>query len=134
VALPVTALYAGLNGLLIVWLAFRVIAARRDGGIGMGDGGDARLARLMRGHGNATETIPLALLLLGLAEGLGAPPIALHCLGALLTLGRLAHALHFTGFAPATGWRVAGMALTLAMITLTALALVAHALAGGGGA
>ena len=69
----VTALYAGLNGLILLWLTWAVISRRRSGRIILGDGGDVDFNKLIRGHANAAETIPVALLLLGLAELIGAP-------------------------------------------------------------
>ena len=45
---PVTALYAGLLGLLMLVLSFRVVAVRRATSIGLGDGGDALLLSRIR--------------------------------------------------------------------------------------
>ena len=94
---PITALYAALSGLLVLTLAFNVVRFRFGRGISMGDGGDARIARAVRAHGNAVEYIPLALILIGLLEGNNASPWALHLYGTLLVLGRLAHAWGMTG-------------------------------------
>ena len=49
----------------------------------------------MRGHANAIETIPMALILLLLLALLGVPAWAIHLLGIALTVGRVLHALHF---------------------------------------
>ena len=54
---PITALYAGLLGLLILVLAFRVVAVRRATEIGLGDGGNALLLSRIRIHGNAAEYV-----------------------------------------------------------------------------
>ena len=66
----------------------------------------------MRGHANAIETIPTALILLVLLALLGVPAWAIHLLGIALTVGRGLHALHFTA-ADAPGWqRAAGAGLS----------------------
>lgn len=125
----ITAFYAGLNALFLIWLATRVIRYRRAGVASIGDGGHEGLARSIRAHGNAAETMPVALILLGLAEMLGAPGFALHLAGAGLTAGRAMHGLRFNGVGPAW-FRFAGMALTLAVTGLLALGLVGHSLLG----
>ncbi len=94
---PITALYAALSGLLVLALAFNVVRYRFGRGISLGDGGDARITRAVRAHGNAVEYIPLALILIGLLEGNNANAWALHLYGALLVLGRVAHAWGMTG-------------------------------------
>lgn len=123
----VTALYAGLNGLILLWLTWSVIARRRSGGVSLGDGGDEGFRKLIRGHANAAETIPIAVLLLLLTELIGAPAIAVHIAGAAFTIGRVLHALHFTG-AARFRFRIYGMALTLIALAGLSLGLVAHAL------
>jgi len=94
----VTAFYAGLLALWFVLLSTRVIAGRRSGRISLGDGGDARLQRRIRGHANFAEYVPLALLLMALLEMGRTSVYILHALGILLVLGRLLHgvALSFT--------------------------------------
>lgn len=119
----IAAFYAGLNALILIWLAIEVINQRRRSGVGLGDGGDEALNRAIRGHGNAVETIPIALILLMLTEMLGAPAVALHILGIALTGGRLLHGLHFTGRAPAA-FRGAGMGATLLAMLILAIGLL----------
>ena len=123
----IAALYAGLNALILLWLAAEVISRRRKGRVSHGDGGDGAFAKVIRGHGNAAETIPMAIILLSLAELIGAPALALHLAGGAFTLGRACHALHFTGRAP-FGFRPLGMLLTLASTAVLALGLIAHSI------
>ncbi|MEM8751861.1 MAG: MAPEG family protein [Pseudomonadota bacterium] len=125
----VAALYAGLNGLILVWLVYEVVKRRRDGSIVLGDGGDPEMTKAIRGHANAAETMPMALVMLTLAELIGAPTVALHAAGAVFTVGRLLHALHFTGRASAR-FRMYGMASSLTAMGVLALGLVAHAIVG----
>ncbi len=122
-----TALYAGLNALILAWLILLVVRRRGAARVSLGDGGDAELGRLIRGHANAAETMPMGLILLALAELLGAPGVAVHGAGAVFTLGRLLHALHFAGRG-GMRFRAVGMALTLTATMLLALGLIAHAL------
>ncbi len=90
--LAITAVYAALLALLVVMLALVVMKLRNGLAIGMGDGGNRDLARAIRVHGNAIESIPLFLVLLGVYElnhgGVG----ALHFFGALFFLSRVLHA------------------------------------------
>ena len=61
---PVTAIYAGVLAILVIYLSFRVAMMRRAGGIGIGDGGNSSLSKAIRVQGNAVEYVPLALVLL----------------------------------------------------------------------
>ncbi len=124
----VTPLYAGFLALLFITLSLRVIKHRRYARVSTGDGGDATLQRKMRVQANCAEYAPIGLILLGLAEMQRAPDWSLHLLGTMLFLGRLAHAAGMGATPQRMGLRVSGMALTLAMIVLTALGNIAHAL------
>lgn len=130
--LPVTAVYAGLLTLWIIWLAVLVGGARTRHGVSYGDGGVDEVARLVRAHGNAVETVPLTLVLMALAEGLGAPAVALHPLGIGLVAGRVLHGLYFVRGARERPLRGAGMGLTVLVQLVLALGLMAHAVLGGG--
>lgn len=113
-ALPVTAIYAGLAGLLLLLLAARIPPLRMKLRQSLGDGGHAELQRAVRLHGNAVEHIPIALILLGLAEGLGGAAWLLHGIGTLLLAGRLLHVAALWRASGPRRLRVAGMALTFA--------------------
>ena len=126
--LAITPLYAGIIGLLFVLLSVLVITARGQARVSMGDGGDQLLIRRIRVQANCAEYAPLGLILLGMAELQGAPGWVVHLLGLMLLLGRVLHAVGF-GRVPEIMWmRVAGMALTFAMLMLGALANIGHAL------
>ena len=122
VTLPlITALYAGLNGLLALFLAIRVSMTRAKKKIDLGDGGDQQLLQTIRVHGNNAEYLALILVLLALIEALGAPVIALHVLGIALTLGRV---LHAQGLASKTGpsfGRIVGQTATWLVLACTSL-------------
>ena len=60
----ITALYAGLAGLIYVWLTLAVVRHRRGKRISHGDGDDAKVAKSIRGQGNAAEQMPMILILM----------------------------------------------------------------------
>ena len=82
-ALPLAAIY------LVLW--FRVTQMRAALGISIGDAGNPTLHERIRCHGNFVEWVPMVLILMIIAESLGADAIYVHITGALLVLGRLAH-------------------------------------------
>ncbi len=96
-ALFVTPLYAGLLVLWFLVLSWRVIQ-RRGKAAWLGDGGDQALLRVIRGHANFAEYVPLALLMMGFLEVSRFSIYALHALGIVLLIARLLHgyALSFT--------------------------------------
>jgi uncharacterized membrane protein YecN with MAPEG domain len=127
--LPVTALYSGLLGLYFIWLATRVIKARRVHRVGLGI--THRLVeRPARAHGNFAEYVPFALLLLALNEINGLPDWALHVLGVTLLAGRVLHATGIAKEPEDFKWRVLGMSLTFTMMGVAAAALLGLAAAG----
>ena len=95
----VTPFYAGLLALWFAVLSLRVVQ-RRQGGITLGDGGDAGMLRVIRGHANFAEYVPLILLLMALLELGHTSRYLLHALGVVLLVARLLHgyALSFTQF------------------------------------
>jgi hypothetical protein len=125
----VTALDSGLLALLFLALSFRVIFARRDARIAIGDGGSDLLRRRMRVHANFAEYAPFALVLIGLAESLGNPALLLHGLGLGLLAGRIAHAYGVSQEPEPLIFRQFGMILTFAVIGITAALCIASGLA-----
>ena len=123
----VTAFYAGLLALAYASLSVIVIRTRHRRSISLGHGDCAEMEHRMRAHGNFAEYIPLALLLLGLLEAQRAPWWLLHGLGVTLLLGRVLHASAFLRNQGRGNTRVAGMALTLNSICVSALALLYYA-------
>ena len=92
---PVTAFYAALAALFLVYLGSRVTFCRRRHKVGLGDGGNHELSVLIRAHANAVENIPITLLLMLFAELNGLATVHLHTIGILLIATRLLHALGF---------------------------------------
>lgn len=111
-AIGAVAIYAGLAILILVWLAVQTGRVRQAEKVFMGDGGNPRMIRIMRGHANALEFIPATLIAMLLLAFTGAPLLLIHLLGLLLIAGRFIHAWHFAA-ADAPLWqRVAGTALS----------------------
>jgi uncharacterized membrane protein YecN with MAPEG domain len=90
--LMITGLYASLLAFLIIFLAFRVVRLRFKHRVGILDGGHDDLTKAIRIHGNAIETIPVALILMACAESTKLGPIFLHSAGIVLIFARLYHA------------------------------------------
>ncbi|HZI82761.1 MAG TPA: MAPEG family protein [Casimicrobiaceae bacterium] len=107
---PLTALYAGLLGLLLLSLAGRVSLLRSKLNVGMGHGNDPSLARAVRAHGNAVEWIVPMLLLLLVAEIDGANRTFLHLCGVVFVVSRVAHAVGLSRTSKSSGGRFWGNA------------------------
>lgn len=91
----ITALFASILSLLIVWLSLNVIKARRAHKVRYGDGDNIHLIVARTAHSNTVQHIPLALILLLLLELNHASIWLIHALGIFLVAGRIinAHAL-----------------------------------------
>lgn len=91
----ITALYAGILGLLAIGLAVAIGRVRAATGVSIGDGDDVEVIAAMRRHANFVEFVPISLVLLALLELNGVGGTALHVLGAGLVLSRLSHAVGY---------------------------------------
>lgn len=89
----VTLLFAAIFGILHVIFTLRVGGYRFRSGISLGDGGDKELLNRIRAHGNFTENVPIALLLLLLNDLNGLADGTLMLLGSILLVSRLVHYL-----------------------------------------
>jgi uncharacterized membrane protein YecN with MAPEG domain len=74
---------------MVLW--FRVTSMRGALDQSVGDGGHAELALRVRHHGNLVEWATFVLILMVMAESMGAPALYLHISGMLLLIGRMAH-------------------------------------------
>ena len=131
--MQLTMITAGLLALLIVVLGFRVSLARRSTHISIGDGGNPLLQGRIRAHGNAVEAIPIALILLALAEQAVGRAWYLGALAAALLVARLLHPLGLALPAPNTP-RLVGILGTWGVTAVLALIVLAHGLRSGAGA
>jgi len=117
----VTSLYAGLIALLLVVLALRVSLNRRRAAVGIGDGGDAVLARAVRAHANAVEWALPVLLLLLVTELVRAPVGMLHVAGIALVAARVLHAIGLSSSAGYSRGRFLGILLNWLVLVVLAL-------------
>lgn len=130
-ALPVVALYAGLNGLILLWLSMHVGRVRMREKVFMGDAGNPAVIRAMRGQANFVEFVPFCLILMALMAGLGTPGWVIHLFGIALTAGRLAHGWHFVQEDAPRWQRGVGAGLTMLVLLGGSLGLIGHALSQG---
>ena len=125
----ITALYAGLLGILYIALGGFVVAQRRRARIGLGTGSDPALERSVRVHGNFAEYAPLFLVLLLVAELAGAAGALLHLLGAAFLLARIGHAFGLGRSSGTSTGRFFGTLVTWVAIIVVAVVNIWLALA-----
>ena len=121
-SLTITALYASLAGLLLLFLSFRVVRWRRKLSVGLGDGGQENLLRAQRTQANFIEYVPIALILLAVAESQGLAGWLLQTAGAILMLARLLHAWGLSQSSGRSFGRYWGTLLTWVVILALSLA------------
>ncbi|MFK5997909.1 MAG: MAPEG family protein [Rhodobacterales bacterium] len=121
--LQITAWAALILGTLLLVMAYRISADRRRKSILLGDNGDKVILKKIRGHCNAVEQIPMALILLGFVEYLDGATYAL-IIATVLIAGRLMHATYFSFDGTHWRFRFYGMMLTYIAYLLALLALL----------
>jgi len=124
----ITALYASLCALLMVKLSLGVIALRRKHHVATGNGGHDDLQAAIRAQGNASEYIPISLILMLTLEMLGAFWWLIHLAGIALVTGRVMHASALKN--ADLKQRVLGMKITLFLIITLALLNIVYLIAG----
>ena len=124
IAGPVSFLYAGLLGLLLITLSTQVVLARRRYRVGLGAGTEEGLEQAIRVQANFTEYVPFAVLLLVLAEITGLPGTAVHGAGILLLASRVLHAIGLSQSPGRSFGRFYGTAGTWLVIVALSLWLV----------
>ena len=112
---PVVALYGSFNAFLNIALALYVSRLRTTHKVSLGTGDSREVLHAVRMHGNSAEFVPLAIVMLLIAELSGGAPIFLHALGASLSIGRVLHIIGIPKKAP-NPYRVLGNAATWLMI------------------
>ena len=121
--LHITALYAGLLGLLYVVLFSKVVKLRFKHRVLLLDDGNPELTVAIRTHANFTENVPFALLVLAILELSGYSPSILYGLGGFLFLARILHAFGMDPKIP-TKARKLGAVMTLIYLFATSLAAI----------
>lgn len=120
--ITITAFYASLLTLLYIGLSINIIRLRFKLKVGLGDGGKEPLIKAIRIHGNFSEYMPLALILLVGFELSGADSFWVHLFGAVLFVGRVLHAIGLTQSVGTSKSRAFGMLSMFLVLILLAIA------------
>ena len=115
----ITALYGALNALFNIFLANQVSRMRKKHGVSIGQGEHPEMLVAIRVHSNNAEFVPLAIVLILVAELCGGSKMLLHIAGGGLLLARVAHYIGMPRKAPNL-FRFAGVGLTWLAIVGTA--------------
>ncbi|MCB9740882.1 MAG: MAPEG family protein [Deltaproteobacteria bacterium] len=118
---PVTTLYAGLLGLMLLGLSAFVVRARGLYKTSLGTGTDRRMEQAVRVHANFVEYVPLIVVLMLAAEASSAPTGLLHGCGATLVLARTLHAFGLARTHGRSFGRWWGTALTWTVLLVLAV-------------
>lgn len=123
--LPITALYAGILGIMAIILGAGsgFIRARTGVSLGADSTNQAQLLAFRR-HANFTEWAPIFLILLGVLELNGSSEITLYTLGGVFVVARILHPLGLRaedagGIGRTLG--AAGSALSVAVASVMAI-------------
>ena len=125
----ITAFYAGVLGLLYLVLSLRVVQQRQRG-IPLGDRGDPRMLRVIRGHANFAEYVPLILVMMLMLELGHTSRYLLHALGIVLVAGRVLHGYALCFTARFRAGRLWGATLTFAVLLVAGISCVLQGVRG----
>jgi uncharacterized protein len=117
-------IYAAIFAIFFIVLSFRVARQRQSLKIGLGDGGNKDMQRAVRVHANFAEYVPLCLLMIYLVEQSGVYAWFVHALGMGLLVGRLSHAFGVSQNRENLVFRVTGIVLTFAVLSVCAAHLL----------
>ena len=120
-SVPVVALYGAVNAFINIGLALAVSRARGKEKVSLGHGDSPAMLRVMRAHGNNAEFVPLALVMLLIAELMGGSSLWLHVLGGTLTVARILQPIGIYQEKAPNAARFIGTAGTWVMILATAV-------------
>lgn len=110
IQLTYTFLLTAILVVLFIPMGVRVGVRRARIGVAWLHGDDQELLARIRGHGNFSEHVPLALFAMAGAELLGAPAWLLIAAGVLLLFGRLFHYAALVGWGPNVGRPIGALA------------------------
>ena len=113
--LAITAPYAAALTLIFVVLTQLVILARTKTAVALGDGGNVALLEASRRQMNFVENVPIALILMMLAEAGGASAMVLNIAGVVLVAARLIHPFGISAAKAARPPRIVGAVATTAV-------------------
>lgn len=127
-ALAAVGVYAALNMAVLIWIAVETARLRGKYKVSIGDGGVKHLVRILRGHANAVENMPMFFVLMVIGALLGMPALAAHLLGIVFTIGRVMHAWHFIQEDAPRWQRGGGITLSLLAQSVLLVGILAHGL------
>jgi len=110
------AIFALVQAAMVVWIA----KSRYKEKVALGNGDSDLVEVRSRVYGNFTEVVPLAILLMLIAELGGAPIWVIHWMGGLMIISRLSHAKGLLTPPRYGAYRMAGMLLTMAVFLIGA--------------
>ncbi len=113
-----TGLYAAILALIQIALTLNVVRYRLSKKVSLGDGGDKELTGAIRAHGNFTEIVPMALILIYLIEAHSAMYWMVHTMGIMLVVSRAFHIGALLNILKGTLPRVIGTASAMAVLLL----------------
>lgn len=116
--------YAAVFALFYCGLSVRTLLLRGRLKIAVGDGGDQRMLRATRVHGNFAEYVPMTLLLVFMFELDGGSAGWVHALCGVLLVGRISHAYGIAQDDEDLRFRVFGMASTFTSMVGAALLIL----------
>ena len=119
--LDITALYAGLLGVLFWLLSARVMWWRFSTGVVVGDENDPSKTGMIRAHANFFEYVPICLILLALLELSALSSLWLHLIGGGLLMARVLHAIGMSRTPGVSFGRRVGTALNMGVLGLAAV-------------
>ena len=128
--IEITAPYAAILGLIGLVLSVQVSIHRGKSSVSLGDGGDTQLLVKIRRFGNFIENVPLALILMALAETVGLSAMWLHVAGGILILSRLIHPLGLDPDRPAAAARIIGSISSKVAMLIPIVAILLNQFAG----
>ena|ERR1700680_2851577 len=123
--------YASILVLIFVFLSVRVIQMRASAKIGLGTGGNPIMERRVWVHGNFSEYVPLALLLLAFMELQSHSRYLIHVLCIILIIARVCHAIGVSPQNETFQLRVAGVLGTFLVLVVAAIVLLINGLRAG---
>jgi uncharacterized membrane protein YecN with MAPEG domain len=122
----ITPAYAGIFGITLVLLSWRVVRLRNKLQVKMGDGGHTELTAATRAQDNLLEYLPMALILMFMLEVMATSAVAIHALGLLFLLARFLHLLGIREPSGSSMKRKIGTRLTwLMLLAASALCIAA---------
>jgi len=124
--MPITPLFAAIFAIFYIVLSFKVISHRLNKQISLGSANDKDLETAIRVHGNFSEYVPLALLLMWFLEVIVYSSDLTMMLGCILLFSRFAHVIGLNDMKNKMIYRRVGMLGTFAVILVAAVRLIVH--------